>query len=330
MHPHVVVISTGGTIAMRYDPVAKGDVPAVGGAELVAAVPALNDLDVTVEVVEFLNISSFHMTPEIMWRLAKEVEGILGRGEVDGVVVTHGTDTLEETAYFLDLYLPPEKPVCFTGAMHTSGHTEPDGPYNLLCAVKAASCRALGGYGALVVMNGEIHAARYVAKMYTSNVAAFGSPLWGPVGHVDDDVILVRPPLLRPPPLHPESLPECVPILKVYTGMDNALIQAVADIKPDGVVLEGYGRGNFPKSIVEPLKGILDNGIPVVATSRVPVGRTLSVYAAEGGGAHLQSLGVLPGGYLNSQKARLKLLLALGVTRDAAALAEHFREMERV
>lgn len=330
MRPHVVVVSTGGTIAMRYDPVRKGDVPAVGGAELIAAVPGLNDLDATVEVVEFSNISSFHMTPAIMWRLAKEIDAILGRDEVAGVVVTHGTDTLEETAYFLDLYLPPDKPVCVTGAMHTSGHAEPDGPYNLLCSVRAASCRGLDGYGTLVVMNGEMHAARYVTKMHTGSVAAFGSSFWGPVGHVDDDVVLARPALLRPAPIRPEKLPECVPILKIYTGMDNALMNAVAGMNPDGVVLEGYGRGNFPKSIVEPLTGILDRGIPVVATSRVPAGRTLGVYAAEGGGAHLHSLGVLSGGYLNSQKARIKLLLALGVTRDAAALAGHFREMERM
>ena len=328
MRPHVVVFSTGGTIAMRYDPVRKGDVPAVGGAELVAAVPALNDLGVSVEVTEFSNIPSFHMTPGIMWRLAREIEAALSRSEVVGVVVTHGTDTLEETAYFLDLYLQPGKPVCVTGAMHTSGHPEPDGPYNLLCAVRAASSRALDGYGTLVVMNGEIHAARHVTKMHASSVAAFASPFWGPVGHIDDDIILARPPLRRPVPLRPERLPECVPILKIYTGMDNALFDAVSGMRPDGLVLEGYGRGNFPASIVEPVKGILAGGTPVVLTSRVPVGRTMGVYAAEGGGAHLLSLGVLSGGCLNSQKARLKLLLALGVDRNKAALAEQFREIE--
>lgn len=329
MRPHVVVVSTGGTIAMRHDRRKKGDVPAVSGAELVAAVPALNDL-CELEVVEFANIPSFHMTPEIMWRLAREVEAVRSRPEIGGVVVTHGTDTLEETAFFLDLYLPPGKPVCITGAMHTSGHTAPDGPYNLLCAVRTALSRDLGGYGVLVVLNGEIHAARHVTKMHRSSVATFFSPYWGPVGHVDDEVVLARPPLMREAPIRPERLPECVPILKIYTGMDNALLDAVAGMRPDGLVLEGYGRGNVPSTIIGPLKGILDKGIPAVVTSRVPVGRIKAVYAADGGGAHLRRLGVLPGGSLNSQKARIKLLLALGVTRDARTLAGYFKEMETI
>jgi L-asparaginase len=329
MRSHVVVVSTGGTIAMRYDPEKKGDVPALGGADLVAAVPGLRDLG-EVEVVEFGNIPSFHMTPEIMWRLSREMESILGRPEVNGVVVTHGTDTLEETAFFLDLSLPPEKPVCVTGAMRTVGHAAPDGPYNLLCAVKSAMSASLYGYGVLVVLNGEIHAARNVTKMHTSSVATFVSPSFGPLGYVDDDVILTQPPLPRTPPLRPDRLAHCVPILKIYTGMDNALLDAVAQMRPDGLVLEGYGRGNFPASIVGPLKKILDRGIPVVAASRVPVGRTSGVYAADGGGAHVRGLGVIGSGYLNSQKARLKLLLALGVTRDVQEIACYFRDIEMV
>ncbi len=329
MSSHVVVVSTGGTIAMRYDPEKNGDVPAVSGSELVAAVPALEGIG-TLKVVEFANIPSFHMTPEIMLRLAGEIESIRSRVEVDGIVVTHGTDTLEETAFFLDLYLPPGKPVCVTGAMHTGGHAEPDGPYNLLCAARAAMCRALHGYGVLVVLNGEIHAARYVTKTHTSSVATFASPFWGPVGHVDDDIILARPPLRQTAPLRPERLPERVPLVKAYTGIDAFLLEAVEGARPEGLVLEGFGRGNFPAGIVAPLKRILGNGVPVVVATRVPAGRTLGVYAAEGGGAHLRSLGVLSGGTLNSQKARLKLMLALGVTRDAEKLAGYFEEVEGI
>lgn len=329
MRSHVVVVSTGGTIAMRYDPEKNGDVPALNGSDLVAAAPGLSGLG-EVRVVEFGNIPSFHMTPEIMWRLALRIETILDSPEVSGVVITHGTDTLEETAFFLDLYLPPGKPVCVTGAMHAGDHASPDGPYNILCAARCAACPGLHGYGVLVVLGGEIHAARHVTKMHTSSVAAFASPFWGPLGHVDDDVVLARPPLPRGLPSRPEKPAACVPVLKIYTGMDNALLDAVLHMRPDGLVLEGFGRGNFPAGIVAPLKKILDTGIPVVATSRVPVGRTLGVYAADGGGAHVRGLGVISGGYLNSQKARLQLLFALGITRDTKEIARYFKEVERM
>ncbi len=327
MRSHVVVVSTGGTIATRHDPEKNGDVPVVSGADLVAAVPALHGIG-EVEVVEFANIPSAQMTPGIMGRLCGVIESIRSRGDVDGVVVTHGTDTLEETAFFLDLCLAPGKPVCFTGAMRSADHPAPDGPHNLLCAVKCAASRALRGYGVLVVLNGEIHAARYVTKMHTSNVTAFASPFWGPAGHVDEGVILARPPLVRGAPFSPEKFAECVPILKAYTGMDAILPDALAAIRPDGLVLEGFGRGNFPPGIVAPLKRLLDKGVPVVAATRVPVGRTAGIYAADGGGAHLQSLGVLQSGFLNSQKARLLLMLALGDSRDARALADCFKEIE--
>ena len=327
MRPHLVVITTGGTIAMRYDPEKKGDVPAVTGRELVEAVPNLADV-ASLEVVQFANIPSFYMTPEIMLRLARTVEALRDRVDVDGIVITHGTDTLEETAFFLDLYLPPGKPVCLVGAMRTSGHAAPDGPYNILAAAKTASSRALHGQGVLVVMNGEIHAARYVTKTHTANVATFASPFWGPLGYVEDDAILVRPFCSRPAPLHPEELPGAVPILKIYTGMDVALLETVKAMRPAGLVLEGFGRGNFPDTIVPWILQWLTDGMVIVAATRVPTGRTLGLYAAEGGGAHLHDLGILSSNQLNSQKSRILLLLALGLSRDRAWIADCFKECE--
>lgn len=327
MPPHIVVVTTGGTIAMRYDPAKKGDIPAVAGQELITAVPALAGV-ASLEVVEFANIPSFHMTPAIMLRLARVVEALLSRADVDGVVVTHGTDTLEESAFFLDCYLPPGKPVCFTGAMRNSGHAAPDGPCNILAAVRAAASPDLAEQGVLVVMNDEIHAARYVTKTHTASVATFASPFWGPLGHIEDDTILVRPFLSRPKPLRPERLPEPVPILKVYTGMDSAFLEAVRSMRPAGLILEGFGRGNFPADIVPFARQLLDDGVTIIAASRVPAGRTLGVYAAEGGGAQLCQLGVLCSGQLNSQKARILLLLALGLGRDRAWIAGCFNEGE--
>lgn len=333
MRQHVVVISTGGTIAMLHDSTQHGDVPALGSRDIVAAIPASYATD-SVEAKDFSNIPSFHMTPERMLSLAKEVETVLAREDVGGVVITHGTDTLEETAFFLDLFLPAGKPVCVTGAMRTNSHAAPDGPYNLMCALKAAACGALTGYGVLVVMNGQIHAARCVTKMHSSSVGTFVSPDWGPLGYVEDDVILLRPPLATPSPLRPERLSACVPILKAYTGMDGVLLDAAANMRPDGLVLEGFGRGNFPASVVPTVRRLLDRGIAVVAASRVPSGRTLGVYATEGGGAHLHALGVILSGMLSSQKARIKLLLALSsgvrAERIAALFAEHTKKVEEV
>lgn len=330
MRPHIVLISTGGTIGMLHDPKRHGAVPAVDGRALVAAIPSCQDF-ATVEVLEFSNIPSFHLTPELMLSLAKETHAALSREEVHGVVITHGTDTLEETAYFLELVLPCDKPVCLTGAMRVSGHVAPDGPYNLLCAIKAASCLGLAGYGPVVVMNEEIHAARRVVKTHTASVSTFASPGWGPLGRVEENVIILSPPLKRSELLRPDSLRARVPILKAYTGMDNDLLEAVEAMHPDGLVLEGFGRGNLPAHIVPVLVRLLNSGIPIVVASRVLSGPTAGVYATEGGGANLNTLGVLHSGLLSSHKARLKLLLALSCGYEAKQVAALFSDdMERV
>lgn len=321
----VVLFATGGTIAMRHDPEKGGDVPAVRGADLVDAIPPLKAIaSLDLEVREFSSLSSFHMTPDIMLRLALEIGKTLDNPEVAGVVVTHGTDTVEETAFFVDRFLSPEKPVCFTGAMRSGSDISSDGPYNVYCAVLAALSPALRGHGAVLVMNGEIHAACQATKMHKSAVQTFASPDFGPVGHVYKNVVAVeREPVSRHEPLRPKSLP-CVPILKAYTGMDASLFSFFLEGGADGLVLEGFGLGNFPATIASGVETALEKGIPVVAASRVPAGRILPVYADVGGAEHLRSLGVHLAGGLNAQKARILLLLALGVSKDPGHIAEIF------
>lgn len=323
MQLKVIVITTGGTIAMRYDTEKKGAVPAVEGKALLEAVPVLQGI-CPLEVKEFSNIPSCWMTPRRMRELALAAEEALSAEDVAGVVITHGTDALEESAYFLDLFLASDKPVCFTGAMRHAGDISADGPHNLVCAVRTALAPQCRGYGVLVVMNNEIHAARTVAKMHTGNVCAFASPFWGPLGYVDDDAVVMRQAPLERAHLRPDTPAEHVPILKTYTGMDDMLSEALASAELDGLIVEGFGRGNVPPSVVPALRRILEREIPVVVTSRVPGGRTLGVYAAEGAGEHLRHLGVLLGGELSSQKARLKLMLALGVTHERTALEALF------
>ena len=321
----VVILTTGGTIAMRFDPQRGGAVPAVSGKELLEAVPFLADYPV--EMQEFANIPSFNLTPDDMLRLAVKVEHLLERPDVAGVVITHGTDILEETAYFLDLYLASRKPVCLTGAMRTASDPSPDGPYNILCAVKAAASPLLCGYGTLIVMNGVVHAARDVTKMHRTAVQTFASPNFGPVARIERDGVQVfLPPFPPRTPLRPDGSLKKVPIIKIYSGMDAALFDAVFGLGLDGLVIETYGLGNGTAIIVPPLRKMLAQGIPVVNTSRVPCGRMGGPYAAEGGVAYLRQEGVIMGGWLNSQKARIKLMLALSRTAEPDALRAFFED----
>lgn len=317
----VILFATGGTIAMRHDPEKGGEVPAVGGAALVEAVPPLKDLAIELEVAEFSSLSSFHMTPDIMLRLALEIEKALANPEVEGVVVTHGTDTIEETAYFVDLFLAPEKPVCFTGAMRSGSDISSDGPFNVYCAVLAASSPRLRGHGAVVVMNGEIHSAAHVTKTHTSAVQTFASLDHGPLGHIYKNTLFVEcGPAAARAPLRPKGAMPQVAILRAYTGMDSTLLDMVLEAGVDGLVVEGFGKGNFPAEMAPGIERALAAGIPVVAASRVPAGRVMPVYADVGGAEHLRSIGVMLAGGLNSQKARLLLMLAMGVSRDSAYL----------
>lgn len=327
MAPKVILFATGGTIAMRHDPEKGGEVPAVGGAALVEAVPPLKDLaPLELEVAEFSSLSSFHMTPDIMLRLALEIEKVLALPEVEGVVVTHGTDTIEETAYFVDMFLVPEKPVCFTGAMRSGSDISSDGPYNVFCSVLAASSPRMRGHGAVVVMNGEIHSAALVTKTHKCAVQTFVSPDHGPLGHIYKNKLFVEraSPSSSRKALRPKGGMPKVSILKAYTGMDSALLDMLVESGVDGLVIEGFGQGNFPAGMVPGIERALGKGIPVVAASRVMAGRIMPVYADVGGAEHLRSLGVLLAGELNSQKARLRLMLAMGMSRDAGYLAEAF------
>jgi len=179
----VIILSTGGTIAMKYDNVLKASVPAVTGEELIEAVPPLKEFG-DIEVVEFSNVSGPHITPRIMLELRNKIDELLEEERTAGVVLTQGTDTLEETAYFLDLTLKSEKPVVLTGAMRSSNELGEDGPFNLLSAVRTAVDPDAKGKGVLVVFNQEVHRAKDVTKTHTGNVDTFKSPFWGPIAYV--------------------------------------------------------------------------------------------------------------------------------------------------
>ena len=319
----VIVISTGGTIAMRYDPVRKAVFPAVTGKELLEAVPPLADL-CPVEVYEFSNIPSSQMDPPLMLKLAKKVEELLEEDNVLGAVITHGTDTLEETAYFLSLVLKTQKPVCVVGAMRSSAEISPDGPKNIFNAVKTAASPDARGKGVLVVLNDEIHSAVEVTKTSSSNVSTFKSPFWGPLGYVDDDRVIFRRAPTSLQRIETNEVIEDVYLVKFAAGTDDFIIQALIDKKVKGIVIEGMGRGNIPPKVVPGIERAIKENIPVVLTTRCISGRVLGVYGYEGAAKPLSEMGVILGGDLSGQKARIKLMLALSKTKDPKELAKYF------
>lgn len=323
MCDRVIVFTTGGTIAMRYDPVIGGTVPAVSGPELIAAVPPLANV-CPVEVREFSNIPSPHMTVQRMHDLALQVEDALADQGVAGVVITHGTDTLEETAYFLDLYVSSNKPVCLTAAMRGAAEISPDGPKNILCAVRTAASLTAQGKGVLVVMNEKIHAACEVTKTHSANPDTFASLFWGPLGYADADRIIFRRAPLGRQTIRPALIEESVYLVKLAAGSDDFFFKCLVEKKAKGIVVEGFGRGNVPPAAAAGIAHAIENGIPVVLTTRCPGGRVLDVYAYEGGAKKLLEAGVILGGEINGQKARVKLMLALGETRDPKQIAAYF------
>ncbi|HJA80066.1 asparaginase [uncultured Desulfovibrio sp.] len=324
MSGKVLVITTGGTIAMLHDAAGGGAAPARNGNELVDGVRGLERV-CPLEVHEFANLPSPAMTPRHMYDLAALVRRRLEEEAIAGVVITHGTDTLEETAYFLDLTVDSPKPVCLTAAMHAEDELGPDGPRNLMSAVRVAASPQARGMGALVVMNDQLHAAREAAKTHAANVATFQSPWWGPIGTVDDDRIIFRRAPLHRQTLWPSRLERRADLIKIVTGDDGSLIDFALSHGTDGLVIESFGRGNVPPTVMPALRRAIDRGVIIVNATRTG-GRVLDVYAYDGGMVQQRRLGVIMGGELSAAKARLKLLLALNLTpagerpqRDAVA-----------
>jgi L-asparaginase len=319
----LLIITTGGTIAMRRDASTRIISPAKSGAELVNAVPEIRRF-AQFELVEFSNIDSTEMTPSMMFDLAQLVKKHSRRPEIDSIIITHGTDTLEETAYMIDLLVDTPKSIVLTAAMRSFDEPGTDAPTNLLAAVKTACAEAANGQGILVVLNDEIHAAREVRKTYTSNVATFESPGYGPLGIVDEDrVIIFRKSLIREtiPASHVE--PE-VELFEMTAGNNGNLIGYAIDNRVKGIVIEGLGRGNVPSPAAKQVLRAIKENIPVVLTSRCFKGRVLGVYGGTGGGKLLHEAGIIYGGDLSGQKARIKLMVALGYTSELGEIKKIF------
>jgi L-asparaginase len=323
--PKVMLVTTGGTIASRYDPAVDAIVAAVSGAQLLAMVPGLDEV-AQVDLREFSLVPGWSITPEMMLDLCKILDEILASPDYSGAVVAHGTDMIEETAYFLDLTLKTDKPVVVAGAMHNTSDPDPDGPRNLKSAVTVAASPEAVGLGAMVVLNDQIHAAREAVKMHTTNVATFESPQAGPLGFI----IMGRPIFLRRPfkrdRIPTDRINSAVDLIKTASGMDGRMVQhAVAD-GAAGLVIEGTGTGNVPGKMAPALYEALKLGLPVVLTSRCLKGSVAPIYGREGGAKLMVDAGAIIGGTLTGVKARLKLMVALGITTDLAEIRRMFEE----
>lgn len=323
--PTVVVLTTGGTIASRLDPAGGAVRPLASGAELLAELPQAADL-AALAVEEVCSVPSWNMTPALMLDLARRLERLLARPAVAGAVVTHGTDTVEETASLVDLLLRSSKPVAFAVAMRNRSELSPDGPRNLLGAIAVAAHPASAGRGVMLVVNDEIHAARWVTKTDATHVHTFASPGRGPLGRLTWAGPRFAWPALRPAPLPVERIEPAVALVKVVSGMDDGLIRAALDLGARGLVIEGSGAGNVPDSAVPGIAAARARGLPVVIVSRSPFGLLAPTYGTPGGGRSLRELGVILGQGLNGPKARIRLMVALAHTSDPERLRALFEE----
>jgi len=311
--PRVHLIATGGTIA-------GGSTGSLKAEDLTKLIPELKEV-AEISAEDFTNIGSSRMTPEIQFRLAKRVNGIMeSQSDVAGIVITHGTDSLEETAFFVDLLLSSDRPVVYAAAQRPPRMTDSDGPRNLLNAIRLAASQASRDMGVLVTLNDEIHAAREVRKTHSIALDAFVSSTVGPLGYMDDGrVYFIRRPLRRLQ-LSVASIEPQVDLITLVAGSDGHLVRAAADSGAKGIVLEVFGRGNVPPAVMEAVKEVRERGVVVVFTTRTRGGRLALSRTA-------RQLGVVGGEDLDGLKARVLLVVALGETKDLNTFQSYFQRL---
>jgi L-asparaginase len=316
--PTIALITTGGTISTLDS--GHGAVPHRSGRELLHHLGEKRT-EVSAKVVDFEKIPGSAMTPVKMAELARTIESELRRPAIAGVVVTHGTDTIEESAYFCYLTIASPKPVVFTGSMRTGSELSWDGPRNLLDAFKVAGCALARNLGALLVMNEEIHSARFVTKGNGLTLGTFHAPAVGPLGRIynGEPSIFVVPAMKRE--VLRAKVEANVAMVTALTGDNDSLIEALARPGLRGAVLAGFGSGRVPPEWYIPIEDAIAKGIPMVLASRTGAGAIDDPY---GGGAHyLRSRGMLAAHEIQPAKARIKLMVALGNGLKGKRLKEY-------
>jgi len=311
--PYVRLFLLGGTITMTSDSdTGSGVVPTLDAASLCQAVPGLDQV-AQVEAETCQMLASSNLTYAHAISLARDIQAAAESGDVDGFVVVQGTDTIEETAFVLECLLDIPQPIVVTGAMRNPSQVSADGPANLLSAVTCAASKSVGLAGVVVVLNDDIHSARFVTKSHTGNVGAFQAANMGPIGRVvEGRARLFTVPVAGPKIALPEniSLPK-VALVKVSYGDDGYLLNLVAGSDCQAVVIEGFGAGHVPETYLDMLDQMLPK-MPIVLSSRIVAGHVLrDTYGFLGSEIDLIKRGLIPSGILDGVKAKILLTLLL-------------------
>ncbi|HGZ8948494.1 TPA: asparaginase [Staphylococcus aureus] len=318
---HLLVIHTGGTISMSQEQsnkVVTNDINPISMHQDV-----INQYAQIDELNPF-NVPSPHMTIQHVKQLKDIILEAVSNKYYDGFVITHGTDTLEETAFLLDLILGIEQPVVITGAMRSSNEIGSDGLYNYISAIRVASDEKARHKGVMVVFNDEIHTARNVTKTHTSNTNTFQSPNHGPLGVLTKDRVQFHHMPYRQQALENVNDKLNVPLVKAYMGMPGDIFSFYSREGIDGMVIEALGQGNIPPSALDGIQQLVSLNIPIVLVSRSFNGIVSPTYAYDGGGYQLAQQGFIFSNGLNGPKARLKLLVALSNNLDKAEIKSYF------
>lgn len=314
MAKQLLILHTGGTISMK-----EGENGKVSPSARNPLLDALERLNHPAELHQesVFNVPSPHITLDHWVVLKDRIEKAVNEEHFDSIVITHGTDTLEETAYFLDLALNINVPIAITGAMRSSNELDSDGLINLQSAILVALSEDSKGKGVLVVMNDEVHHAKFVTKTHTTNVATFQTPTFGPCGLITKNNVIYFQKLTAYESFPVQKITKNnIQLVKAYAGMDSFLLEQLAHHGCDGVVIEALGAGNLPPTSLKGLHSLIEANIPVVLVSRAFHGVTQDVYDYLGGGKELKQQGVIFTTGLSGQKARIKLLVLLNQQRE--------------
>ena len=319
----IAIIFNGGTISMKIDEKIKAAVPSLSAEEIMSMIPGVEEY-AEIEAYTFSSMPSPHMTLETMLKLSKFTTELVEREDIDGVVITHGTDTLEETAYLLDLTVKTKKPVVVTGAMRSGSELGYDGPFNLATSICTAISDEAVGRGVLVCFNGELNSASEVTKANSMALNAFRTPNFGPIGIVDNDNVIFYRDANYSEKYDVSEIKKQVALIKCVVDMESSYIDDLIEKGCGGIVIEALGRGNVPPKMVDGIKKATELNIPVVVVSRCFEGRVFESYGYEGGGKQLKDLGVIFGDTLPGQKARIKLILAINSGMNIHEIARAF------
>lgn len=308
---------------MKVDPKLKAAVPSLTGEEVMTMVTGIEEY-AQIESYNFSNLPSPQMSPETMLELSKYIQKLLNREDITGVVVTHGTDTLEETAFLLDLTIRSEKPVVVTGAMRNGSELGYDGPANLAASICTVISNEAKNRGVLVCLNDDLNCASEVTKSNSMSLDTFKSPNFGPIGIVDSNEVIFYRDSIKKQHIETDKVESRVDLIKCAAGMDSKIINYCIEQGTKGFVVEALGRGNVPPLMVEGMQNAINKGIPIVLVSRCFQGRVLDSYGYHGGGKELRNMGVIFGDNLPGQKARIKLMLALSKTNKINEIKDIF------